>query len=96
MPIATLTSKGQLTVPLGVRQSLGLQAGDKVDFVPDASGGFKMLALRKDVSILRGRFAGRAPRAVSVEDMSEAVEIEAAQRAGRLARLPLRKARGGK
>jgi antitoxin PrlF len=42
MAVATLTSKGQLTVPLGVRQSLGLQAGDKVDFVPDASGGFRM------------------------------------------------------
>ncbi len=96
MPIATLTSKGQLTVPLGVRQSLGLQAGDKVDFVPDAAGGFKMLALRKDVSILRGRFAGRAPRAVSIEDMSEAVEIEAVRRAGRSARTPLRKARGRK
>jgi antitoxin PrlF len=96
MPIATLTSKGQLTVPLGVRQSLGLQAGDKVDFVPDASGGFKMLVLRNDVSILRGRFAGRAGRAVSVEDMSEAVEIEAAQRAGRPARPPLRKTRSGR
>jgi AbrB family looped-hinge helix DNA binding protein len=33
MPIATLTSKGQLTMPQLVRETLGLEAGDKVDFV---------------------------------------------------------------
>jgi antitoxin PrlF len=95
MPVATLTSKGQLTVPLGVRRSLGLQAGDKVDFVADPAGGFKVLALRKDVSALRGRFAGRAGRVVSVEDMSEAVEAEVARRAGRGALQPVRGARSG-
>jgi antitoxin PrlF len=94
MPVATLTSKGQLTVPMGVRQSLGLRAGDKVDFVPDPAGGFKMLALRKDVSTLRGRFAGRVQRPVSVEDMAEAVEIEAARRTGAVQ--ALRKSRGGR
>jgi antitoxin PrlF len=32
---ATLTSKGQITMPQEVRQALGLHTGDKVDFVPD-------------------------------------------------------------
>lgn len=80
MPTSTLTSKGQITLPQAVRHSLGLETGDKVDFVEDASGGFRVLALRKDVRELRGRFAGRASRPVSIEDMSAAIEMEAAAR----------------
>ncbi|MFN0301142.1 MAG: AbrB/MazE/SpoVT family DNA-binding domain-containing protein [Burkholderiales bacterium] len=81
MPTATLTSKGQITMPQSVRQSLGLQTGDKIDFVPDEEGGFKVIALRKDVSILRGRFAGRVARPVSLRAMEKAVGDEAAARA---------------
>jgi len=33
MPTATLTSKGQVTIPAEVRTRLGLKTGDKVDFV---------------------------------------------------------------
>lgn len=29
---ATLTSKGQITVPVQIRNQLGLQAGDRLDF----------------------------------------------------------------
>jgi antitoxin PrlF len=78
---ATLTSKGQITMPQAVRQSLGLQAGDRVAFVADEAGGYKVVALRKDVKVLRGRFAGRAKRPASVDEMAAAVEAEAAARA---------------
>ena len=81
MSVATLTSKGQITMPRAVRESLGLQAGDKVDFVADEAGGFKVVALRQDVKLLRGRFAGRARQAVSVQDMADAVQAEAVARA---------------
>ena len=80
MPVATLTSKGQITVPQAVRVSLGLESGDKVDFVPDATGGYRVVALRKDASVLRGRFAGRARAAVSIDDMNSAVIDEALAR----------------
>jgi antitoxin PrlF len=80
LSVATLTSKGQITLPQSVRQSLGVQAGDKLDFIADAAGGFKVVALRKDVHALRGRFAGRAGRPVSVQDMNDAVQAEAAAR----------------
>ena len=33
MPTATLTSKGQVTIPAEVRDRLGLKTGDKVDFL---------------------------------------------------------------
>ena len=35
---ATLTSKGQVTVPLKVRRALGLRTGDKLLFESDGSG----------------------------------------------------------
>ena len=33
---ATLTSKGQITIPLKIRQRLGLKAGQQLDFDEDA------------------------------------------------------------
>ncbi len=54
--IATVTSKGQITVPLAVRSRLGLREGDRVEFV--TQGG------RTTIQPLRGeenpyaRFAG--------------------------------------
>jgi antitoxin PrlF len=80
MSTATLTSKGQITVPQSVRRALGVEAGDKLDFVAEADGGFRVFALRQDARRLRGRFAGRAAAAVSVQDMADAVLAEAATR----------------
>ena len=57
MPAATLTSKGQITIPLAVRTALGLHAGTRVDFVR-VDDGFKLVPLRNDASSLKGRFAG--------------------------------------
>jgi antitoxin PrlF len=72
MATSTVTSKGQITLPRSVRHSLGLNAGDKVDFVP-MEGGFKLVPLRQDVRALKGRFAGRVERAVTLEEMDEAI-----------------------
>lgn len=33
MTTATITSKGQITIPANVRQSLNVAAGDRVEFV---------------------------------------------------------------
>lgn len=96
MATATLTSKGQITMPQAVRQTLGLQAGDRVAFVADNAGGYKVVALRKDVKALRGRFAGRTQQPVSVADMADAVQAEAAARlstTGAAARSSVAKAR---
>ena len=80
MSTATLTSKGQITLPRAVRQALGVEAGDKIDFVAEADGGIRVVALRQDAKRLRGRFAGRAAAPVSVQAMADAVQAEAAAR----------------
>ena len=38
MATATITSKGQMTIPKAIRELLDLKPGDKVDLVPDAHG----------------------------------------------------------
>jgi AbrB family looped-hinge helix DNA binding protein len=39
---ATLTSKGQITIPVKLRARLNLKAGDKVEFFLDGSGRVSM------------------------------------------------------
>ncbi len=81
MSTATLTSKGQITIPLSVRTALGLHAGIKMDFVLDEDG-FKVVPLRSASATLKGRFAGRVSRPVSIAAMDEAIASEAASRHG--------------
>ena len=79
MPTTTLTSKGQITIPLEVRTALGLHAGAKLDFVLD-NDGFRVVPLRNLAPSLKGRFAGRVSKPVSLAAMDEAIAAEAAAR----------------
>ncbi|MEO5670213.1 MAG: AbrB/MazE/SpoVT family DNA-binding domain-containing protein [Ramlibacter sp.] len=79
MATATMTSKGQITVPRSVRLALGLHAGTKLDFVPTVDG-FKVVPLRAEAPALKGRFAGRVAKPVSLEAMDEAIAAEASVR----------------
>ena len=85
MTTATLTSKGQITVPRDVRIALGLHAGTKLDFVPTAEG-FMVVPLRAATPALKGRFAGRVSKAVTLSEMDEAIASEASRRSGRVKR----------
>jgi AbrB family looped-hinge helix DNA binding protein len=52
---ATVTSKGQVTVPIQVRRHLGIQEGDQISFVIDGSGAVRVEASRyPTVASLRG------------------------------------------
>jgi antitoxin PrlF len=79
MPTATLTSKGQITLPLTVRTALGLTTGQKLDFLPDGDG-FRVVVLKADVAALRGRFAGRVQAPVSLAAMDNAIASGATER----------------
>ena len=78
MPAATLTSKGQITIPQAVRIALGLNTGTRVDFVPVADG-FMIVPLRNEAASLKGRFAGRVVHPVSITAMDQAIAAEAAE-----------------
>jgi len=40
---ATVTAKGQITIPKAVREALGVKPGSKVDFKRNASGGIEII-----------------------------------------------------
>jgi AbrB family looped-hinge helix DNA binding protein len=72
MPAATLTSKGQITIPAAVRLALGLNAGDRVEFIQTTEGAFAIVASTNSVTALKG-LVRRPSRPVSIEDMNEAI-----------------------
>ena len=79
MSVATLTSKGQVTIPKPVREALRLQAGDRVEFVALGNGRFELVAATRDVTELRG-VLGAITQPVSTDDMERAVAEGAAER----------------
>ena len=72
MAAATVTSKGQITIPADVRRSLHVSAGDRVEFVELGPGRFEIVAATGSIRDLKGRF-GPARRSVSLEEMDEAI-----------------------
>lgn len=72
MATATLTSKGQITIPVEVREALGVDTGDRVEFVEVAPGRFEFIAATQPVKALKGMF-GKARKSVSVEEMNAAI-----------------------
>lgn len=72
MSTATLTSKGQITIPVEVRNDLKVDAGDRVEFVLIAPGRYEFVAATKEVTELKGMF-GPARQTVSIEAMNAAI-----------------------
>lgn len=77
MTTATLTSKGQVTIPAEVRQRMGLGTGDRIEFVELDAGGFAIKPAIDDVRSLKGLLRKPA-KAVSVADMNAAIRQRAA------------------
>jgi len=72
MTTATITSKGQITIPTDVRRALDVDAGDRVEFVEIEPGQFLFVAANRSVTELKGLF-GKPAKAVSIEDMNAAI-----------------------
>ena len=76
MTSAVITSKGQITIPKPVRDGLGVESGDRVEFVELERGVYTVVAATRDVRDLKGMIPKPA-KAVSVEDMNKAVRRRA-------------------
>ncbi|MFF0530055.1 AbrB/MazE/SpoVT family DNA-binding domain-containing protein [Nocardia amikacinitolerans] len=51
---ATVTSKGQITIPVDVRVALGLRTGVVVAFVPTDSGSYELVPENRTIKSLKG------------------------------------------
>jgi antitoxin PrlF len=80
MATATMTSKGQITIPSETRARLNLVPGTRVEFVENAAGETVLRPKTGDVRRLRGIIKYSGP-AVSIEDMDRAVAAAASRSA---------------
>src|SRR5436309_255371 len=72
MPAATVTSKGQITIPKEIRGALGLEAGHRVSFRVREDGVVEMSAEKLDVMSLCGALKPSV-QGVTLKDMEEAI-----------------------
>jgi len=77
MSTATLTSKGQITIPAAVRRDLNGGTGDRVEFVQIEPGRYEVVATTRSVRELKGLF-GKAKRTVSIKEMNRTIAERAA------------------
>jgi AbrB family looped-hinge helix DNA binding protein len=77
MPTATMTSKGQITIPAQVRKALGLDAGDKIDFVEFEKGQCRMIPRTASIRDLKGCIP-KLDHVVTIEEMNQAIHDGAA------------------
>jgi AbrB family looped-hinge helix DNA binding protein len=78
MSAATLTSKGQTTIPKDVRQHLGLRPGDRMEFVIEADGKVVLLRATYDIRELAGMLP-KPRKAVSLDEMNRAIRRRASR-----------------
>jgi antitoxin PrlF len=70
---ATVTSKGQITLPVQVRNALGLKPGDRVEFVELEKGQFTMIPATLSVKELKGLLHDKRRKPVTIEEMNAAI-----------------------
>ncbi len=74
MALATLTSKGQITIPKVVRDSLHLHTGDKVEFVITEDGNAFLMPVTKRVDDVFGRLHKPGRKPISVEKIDSMIK----------------------
>lgn len=79
MARATVTTKGQVTIPKRIRDRLRLKAGDRIEFRERDDGTVVVETETVDVRSLRGSVRPRAS-GVSLEDMAAAIRTGATRR----------------
>ena len=72
MPIATMTSKGQITIPKEIRDALRLRPGDRIDFLRRQDGTVAILPMNHRLIDLAGIL--KAPgRHATLEEIEETI-----------------------
>lgn len=74
MELAKVTSKGQITIPVEIRNKLGIKEGDKVLFVEEGSRIFMVNSTLMAIKEAQDAFQGEAERA-GLKDEQDVVDL---------------------
>ncbi|TAE55529.1 MAG: AbrB/MazE/SpoVT family DNA-binding domain-containing protein [Nostocales cyanobacterium] len=73
MASATITTKGQVTIPKEIRDYLNLDTGSKVDFVIDENGIVKLIPLNIPLKKLSGILHREGMKSATLEEMEQTI-----------------------
>lgn len=79
MATATVTSKGQITIPAETRERLRLKVGSKIDFVENRDGEIVLRPRRGDIRKLK-ELLNYTGSTVTLEEMDDAIAEAAVAR----------------
>ena len=72
MSTATMTSKGQITIPIKVRKALGLKPGVRIDFYEVEDGEYAFRPKTGSIMEMRGCLP-KPDHPISIEEMNQAI-----------------------
>lgn len=75
MSTATVTTKGQITIPKLVRERLGVDPGDRVEFIEIEEGVFQLIVASRDIQSLKG-VVQKLDKPVTVAEMNESIVMK--------------------
>ncbi len=73
MALATLTTKGQVTIPKKIRDSLKLHTGDKIEFIVTENREAVIRPVSKKVDEIYCKLHRNGQKAVSLEEIDNAI-----------------------
>lgn len=74
MVLATVTSKGQVTIPKSVREALQIKAGDQIELTVESDRTVIMRPVSKRVDHVFGRLRKKVKSSLTTEEMDAAVK----------------------
>ena len=77
---SSVTTKGQVTIPIELREKLGIKPGDRVGFVDE---GARIVLQRQETAIEAIFGVVKTSKGVTLEQMEEAITVGRSRRAGR-------------
>lgn len=70
---SVVTSKGQVTIPISIRQQAKIVPGSKLDFQIEENGTIKISLLNQDISHLKGIVKSKKRKPVTLNEMKKAI-----------------------
>ena len=71
MTTAMITTKGQVTIPKLVRETMHIHSGDRIEFIKINDDRYEIVAATKDIKQLKGIV--KTTQRVSIDEMNNAI-----------------------